>query len=432
MRTNYKLVLSALVSILLFSTSCRKATDVLGTDIEPQDGLQASFTDTFQIVAFTEKVDSIRTDRVSAALVGTFNDPVFGKVKSVVYSNVRLTSILPEGFAAETVIDSVVLSLRYDGWFGNVKKLEGLQKFTVLRLGERLTFFDQNERGYFSNSVFQLAEDSILGERVILPNFFDSVFVGDVKEAPQLRIKLNESFHQVLLQNGAVFASNEAFTNFFNGFKLKAEPVNNTQGGIIYFNMVSPFSRMIIYGKDINGDLRIPLNIDQNSVWVNSFSHQFSNNISFNDSIAGQNKLFLQAMNGPRVIIKIPFLREIRNFGNIAVNKAELIVPISQEHIGRFIFPNELNLLQRNEDGVLFNLPDRNEPYFNGRYDDAIKAYRFVITRHIQNIINGITTRDELVLEVSGRAVNAIRVVLNGTHSPSNPIKFKLYYTQLN
>jgi hypothetical protein len=189
---------------------------------------------------------------------------------------------------------------------------------------------------------------------------------------------------------------------------------------------------MIIYGKDINGDLKLVLNIDQNSVWVNSFSHEFSPNIVFEDSIAGKDKLFLQAMNGPRVRINIPHIKELNKIGNIAVNKAELIVPVPQTELGRFIFPNELNLLQRNSEGLLFNLPDRNEPYFNGRYDDAIKSYRFVITRHIQDILNGVTNNTELVLEVSGRAVNAYRVIFNGTAHPINPIKFKLYYSKIN
>jgi hypothetical protein len=431
-QNNLKLIVTAILASIIFGYGCRKNTDVLGSDIDPTDGLQANFVDTFTMFAYNEKVDSVRTDRVSSGMVGTFNDPLFGKVKSSVYANVRLTSILPEGFSENTVIDSVVLSLRYNGWYGNVKKLNGLQKFSLLRMGEKMTFFELSGTGYFSNQKFQLTQDSLLSEKIILPNLFDSVRVGDVNEAPQLRMKLKESFHDELLQNGTAFASNDAFSNFFNGFKLKSEPVNNAEGGIIYFNMVSPFSQMIIYGKDINGDLKLVLNIDQNSVWVNSFSHEFSPNIVFEDSIAGKDKLFLQAMNGPRVRINIPHIKELNKIGNIAVNKAELIVPVPQTELGRFIFPNELNLLQRNSEGLLFNLPDRNEPYFNGRYDDAIKSYRFVITRHIQDILNGVTNNTELVLEVSGRAVNAYRVIFNGTAHPINPIKFKLYYSKIN
>ena len=86
----HKLSFNRAILAIIFAlslASCNKEPDLIGIDLLPDsDYLNLSFTDTSTIIAYTVREDSLRTDELSANLLGYMNDPVFGNVdrKSVV------------------------------------------------------------------------------------------------------------------------------------------------------------------------------------------------------------------------------------------------------------------------------------------------------------------------------------------------------------
>ena len=103
------LVIGMLLIIVLFS--CKKDPYQIGYDLlPPSDTLNVKTTDTCTVEAFSMRVDSSRTDKTSSLVIGSMNDPWFGKTNTGFYSQVRL---IAEGvdFGKNPVLDSLVLTL---------------------------------------------------------------------------------------------------------------------------------------------------------------------------------------------------------------------------------------------------------------------------------------------------------------------------------
>jgi len=83
----------------------------------------------------------------------------------------------------------------------------------------------------------------------------------------------------------------------------------------------------------------------------------------------------------------------------------------------------------------LYFLIDYYSSSFGGTYDKTKKEYHFNITRQIQSFLYNNNHKTGLYLTVSGRAVNASRVVIKGRHKNNNNfpgrLRLNLTYTKL-
>jgi hypothetical protein len=110
--------LSALLLLLLFSTACTKNDKGLGQEIiDPNALLNGITTDTFELYTYSIVEDSTETKNASNVLLGSYQDPKFGKVEAAVYTEFRLPGLNPNfGDPTQIVIDSFVLALEYVGY----------------------------------------------------------------------------------------------------------------------------------------------------------------------------------------------------------------------------------------------------------------------------------------------------------------------------
>ena len=94
--------------VLFFLGSCQKP-DKLGLDIQPEsDLLNAVYSDTTTLITHTVLDDSLSTKGASASLLGSYNDPFFGKVSASFYTQVNITTTnINFGSPANLVCDSV-------------------------------------------------------------------------------------------------------------------------------------------------------------------------------------------------------------------------------------------------------------------------------------------------------------------------------------
>ncbi|MDR2868350.1 MAG: DUF4270 domain-containing protein, partial [Bacteroidales bacterium] len=112
-----KIILSAFVLILAIGFfSCNKETNSIGLGLL-DDQLGTDFSDTTTLVAYSEKEDSLLTLQANN-LLGVLNDPVFGQTKSSIYTKILLKST-STNFGTAPVIDSLVLTLAYSGYYGD-------------------------------------------------------------------------------------------------------------------------------------------------------------------------------------------------------------------------------------------------------------------------------------------------------------------------
>jgi len=415
------------------------ADDQLGLDIQPPgDELNTLKTDTFAIFAHSRLADSVRSDETAQSLAGYYTDPIFGPLKASFCTQLRLSSNDVD-FGDNVVIDSVVLHLEYYNVYGNAKQ-NNKMTFEVYELEEPIYL----DSAYYSFSTIETGQK--IGSKSFAPNMNDSVYMGGEVLAPQLRIPLSKNFGKRMVDASTqgYLSSSAAFEDFCHG--ICVVPTNgNTHGSIISFDVMSANSGLTIYYHNDVDTLGFKFNINQGTARFNHFNHfgflngdpSLLGQLS-GDTTLGQQKLFLQPLGGAEIDLQIPNLKSLNSDFSVVIHRAELFIPVDQTDHTQDYFPRPVKLLLvgKDKNGENVNLIDytlnantANEgKYYNGTYDKTTGCYRFIITRHVQNVITGGEDNYGFSLLVRGSAIYGNRVVLNGPDS-ENGLRLEVSYT---
>ena len=427
---------------LLFS--CEKPEQDVGLGLQPgEDLLTVNQTDTITVEAYTLSEDSIRSDDLTPALLGAYIDPVFGLSEASHVTELRLSTSNPnfvDGDATPTdiEIDSLVLFLTYETVVesdGNlVRNYAGLgsQYLEVFEITDSL----EPDVEYFSNRDPRIGSEDLVvdGMNRIIPNTDDSVTVGGVKRAPQIRIPLEPEFARKFIEasnvDGGLTA--QTFVSLLKGLYIKVDPqapfINLNNSGILYWDTFRERSGMTMYYRNnvTEDTLEYTFDIRANTGKYSRFEHEFSQaDMDLVEQLdgnkeAGKQQLFVQAMAGTKIRVDFPYLSNLADSTDIALNKVELILPVQVDE--NFPPPSRLFIFGLDEEGRLFLIPDQLDGIIGGAYNAEKQEYRFVITRFVQQILLG--TRENYGLEIvtNRAAFSGNRVVINGPEYP-NPDK---------
>ncbi|MES2138423.1 MAG: DUF4270 domain-containing protein [Bacteroidota bacterium] len=444
-----KFFLILLVSISISLTSCDESS-VVGLDVQPaNDLLGVDYQDTTTLITKTVSVDSLRTDETliitADALLGIYQDPIFGKTTSSLYTQLRLPTNNPV-FGTNPLIDSVILSLVYDpAYYGKKQRVE--QKVNVYEVAEDI----KGENSYYSNNTLTVNTLDLANNYGFIPEPSKSVTILNELLKPQLRIPINATFGQTILSNQttANLASNTAFQSFMKGFYITTENtvgLNSSEGNILHFKMADAQTKLTLYyHNDTDDSLKYDLGLGSVARFSH-FTHDYSTGIDANLATqlsisppppAQNDVVFIQSMAGVKATIELPYLMNWINAGDIAINKAELVIkvdPTSTYMLDTFAAPTKLVLFGINDDGSNYVLPDANEGdnYFGGTYNSTTHEYRFNIARYIQQVLAGKRKNNGLHLLAGSGAINANRVVIGGGGSTgAYRMKLNIGYTKL-
>ncbi len=425
-------VILFLVIVLIVTIGCKKEPDKVGAEIIPASGkLDVEFCDTISIVAYSSVMDSVRTDETSKSLLGSYKDPVFGKTIASFNTQFRLSGTNP-GFGPNPRVDSIILALKYAGYYGDTNSLQTVH---VYELSKSL----DKDSTYFSNQVFpdygfDFADYSFYPRpktsRMIITTdtITQDSIVADTTVAPaQLRINLDRFSTQlgdkILNADSISLSDNEEFLKYFYGLAIKSEPVNNG-GAILYFDLMSANSNLTIYyHNDTTDSLSFTLNINENAARFGHFDHhdyqdaspEFISQVLNKDTSLGNEVLYVQSMAGIKTEIFFPYVYDWYEKQKIVINEAQLILSGSSEPTiyGK---PESLYLLKINQDGTTELMEDQfeGEEYFGGFYDSVNNNYKFRITRYIQMLMLHDFQDYGLELNITSLAVNADRLMLIG------------------
>lgn len=426
--------ITLIVLVMLAVMSC-KEPEGIGLDVLPSgEEMAIAWVDSFTIKAQTVKTDSVFTSGLNTYLIGDFGDPVFGRVKSELYTQIRLPSgTFTPGTAT---IDSIVLNLAYAGSYGNTTKLGGTMRFGVYKLQEFLPSL--SDTVYFSTSTHPV-DPNPLAEHTFRPDLFSQVIAGEDTLPPSLRIRLDNALGQEILNlSNEQLSDNSEFVKAINGIAVK--PIDAFMpegfGSILYFNLGSSASRVEVYYHNNDQDsLRINLDVSNSGAPHMYFEHEYSNEIetAVNDSIvAGATKLYIQSMAGLKIKLQVPNLRALNEQGVVSVNKAELVVPVDETFITDYSIPSRLAMTGIDTIGREITTNDNEENYSieEGYYDSEKKEYVLIVTRHIQEILSKPEEEDlGMYILGTGFSVNAKRGVFNGPQHPDKPMKLRMTYT---
>lgn len=434
-----RLFLYALLLVLVGFVSCKKMPQHIGNSLQPIGSyIKVAFTDANDIVAEVERVDSLSTKSATLSLLGSLNDPHFGRSDLSFYTQIGLTSnSIQWGDGAKA--DSVVLQLLYSGYYGDT-----LTPLT-LHVYEVLEDMDADSSNYYSNTVLSYGNELANYTFAPRPKTYSNIDDDSLTNAV-VRIPVNVSLGQRFIDDEGSIASNSDFMNYFKGLYLSCDETSNI-GSICYFNLLHTRSYMRVYYHNDYDTSFYDFNVSDKYVRFNHFEHDYSvaqAPITFNDT-SNNEYLYVQSTAGVRTRLEFPGLvqwAEDMNT-NVLINEAKLILSGVSGNVNgvendtiMFTPPIQLVVAKANANGSYSLLPDQlvGTNYFGGYYDSDTDQVWFRISEYIQDLIlnKGIEDYGIYVYTYSG-SYNAKRWIFGGPGSPDTTkrVRLEIVYSQI-
>jgi len=396
---------------LAVSVSCKKTPAKFGTDaLSPESILNSGGSDDYPLITYTVEEDSFPTDNQLHALLGVMHDPKMGITNASFYTQFTYNSSVTHAAGQVPVIDSVVLSLHYQGYYGQ----STTQTFEVHQLTDDL---DIDETYYKDSETFESLTNLVeSGAGTITPNpeSEDSVILADGTEMePHLRLRLENSLGFSLMNeaiNGTAFDSEDAFKTWFKGLHIKSTSNPGPgQGGILYFDLENADTKLTVYYK-IQGDVTAtPYNYglviknscaDYNHVEVDNTGYDVEG--TFDNPTNGNVQFYAQAFES-RGVVKFPTVNDIEP--NSLVQAAVLELPIAYQ-TGNLYYPSTvLTVIIETDDYVATTY---------AIYDDANHRYLVDLRSYVQSIVSGESDNTGIIINPLYPTGTAERIVFNG------------------
>ncbi len=410
-------------SLIFLSFSNCTNSDEIGLNLTPPGEKFHFMVDSSTVIsAMTLRQDSVTSEKRTSSLLGSMNDPIFGKTNASLMTQLRLSSNEVD-FGTNPQIDSVVLLMKYQGHYGDTTQL---QSFRVYELTKDL-YFDstyystQNMAGFYDPTAS-------IGTHEYFPK----------PDEDSVLIRLSPDFGNKLLRTDTAYLSNNTtWLSYFKGLYLESAPVE--QGGsIIYYDLTNGKSRLqLFYHNDVTDSLKYEIVINSNCSWVNLFNHNYSGSQienKINDSLDIHPEVYLQGMGGLRTKLNLKLPEAMMNKINdgVTINKAELVITLPGDPtISNFGLPASLRVFNVGADNKNMFIPDLSlgEAYYGGSYLSASKTYRFNIGRYVQELVHPNPDKrianTGLFVVITDERTSANRIIVD------NKMKLIITYTPL-
>lgn len=439
------------IPLFLTFIACKKNTNKSFIDnvLPNSDIVNSMYTDTFSFFLKTQRIDSVKIYNDAFKYIGSNQDPVFGRTDAELYTHFSLpNNITNVVFPADAIADSAKIILVFTENF--VGDTSTPQRYQVYLLNENLDI----SQTYYSNKTFS----------------YNPVPLADIVTKPiqfngfkTIQIPVYTGFAQSIISNSQYLTDNTTLQNTYKGFFIttKNTILNATslQGALMKIDLSNSISGFYVYyHTGIPPALReskvYQFSFNNNgTVRVNHFNYNYSsgahpylyNQLTGNTSSTSQ-LVFVKGLNGCKVFVDIPALKNLSKLGNLSINRAEVIFKVDQSFISNKDFyapPVAMSLLALDSAGnEIFTIDQYisgNFPYlsYDGKYDATTGEYKFNISRYIQHIIGGkikyygmvLVATDPNTTLTARKDFFAARAVLGGyQNTPLKPV-LKLYYT---
>lgn len=420
-----------------FFVSCNEEGSV-GLDLLPNaDGIGVFQSDTFTLRSLTIREDSLPSQLPPRFVLGEVMDPLFGKSQASIAYQLRLTNENND-LGQNVTVDSLILSLNMEGYYGDTSETLLIEVFEL----ENTIFRDST---VYTNQLPDF-KPTLLASYQYTPRPSQSIPVNEPRinnsdttftYGPVLRIPMNSTLATKLVNASgtADLQNNTNFLSFFKGVYVRATRVGNGVGSTMYLTGVSARSGLFLYYKSNGQRRRFDLLIANESARQNFFLFNYAATTVGNvlgDSSTSIQETYVQAGGGVKTLLQMPYLRNLIQNHHVAINKVEIefsIIPSSGD--APFSPPGRMFLLIADSLGknspVL--IPDFVEPYYNGNFSNG--KYKFVITRHIQRLLQTNNTDFGLVL-LPERSISAVsRAVLGSSNHPLYKPRMVITFTKL-
>jgi hypothetical protein len=395
--------LSLLVGLI--AVSCTDP-NTIGLEVQPtSDNIIINSDDFTTFTSATESVDSLRTDEALSLILGEIDDLDFGNNRSSFYSQILLTDNNTD-LGTDPIVDSVVMSYTYSGYYGD--DLSDFTSIDVLVLQDDI----YKDSVYYSTS-FPIPTPGGM-------SYIESFSISNDTEKPLLKVKLNNDFGDLILDlENEGLKDNGVFLENFKGISVVA----NAQNTMLYLNPNGSNSYLKIYYHNEDSDsLSLDFELGGDAARINLFNEKNNNAI-----IEDESNVHLQSMAGYKAKITLGDLDVIKDtLEGKVINKVTIDFDIESASQSEYEAHEKLVLVRVDNEGSNVFLTDftvEGETHFGGKLEEDI--YSFNITRYFYQLLNNSSYTNDLYLMPAGAAINANRTIL------SKDIKLTIHYSEL-
>ncbi len=400
----FRSLLFALVLFMALSACKNNEGNIVITGQQKSDQLTLFRTDTFTLKTSTVLEDSLPANNLTYVLFGEFHDPLLGKSKASIYAKMNI--LAPENNFPNTIEpDSALLY---------IPLVDGLNFYGNSLTKQQIKIYQLDETLIGTNIYYQKQSKPKLNKNVstdfygyIYQQKFDSIGYkkGKMGLKPGLLIKLSKEFARKLQQMPSeAYQTNEGLLKHFSGIAIVAQndELSPGEGGVGVLDLANAINinyraKILLYYNDTSTYI---FGFDGRSTIINS-----SETGPYPEFVESQlkepnknyNTTYVQALNGVKTKIEIPYLLNLVQSGshgenNVGINNATLRLYVDDNTNANYFAPPRMNLFQPTS-----RSSDRNRlvedalaspTKFGGVFNDKGRYYQFDITRHLQNVLN--------------------------------------------
>jgi hypothetical protein len=429
----------------LFSLfSCDDDPTEIGLELQESDNqIGTHFKDDFQINTSTVLLkDSIVSFGSRPVLAGRVSDGDFGTISARTFAEVSLPSNNLK-FDANTGADSLVLSLGYTSYFGDTTAV------TSLSVYELDTVFSE-KRTYFTTTSLP-TKSTPLGSVSFQPRPTGTRPAGSAsttaRSTPTVKIRLStELADRILAQSEKpALANQQAFVEqLLKGISLAPTP-GSAGGAVLGFNLQSDSTYLSLYYTSGTTKKRVKfpfLDVQPrfNQISVDRSGTPLAGLVNSGDIVpSGQTGDVTYLQSGTGLRTKITFtedLSALKALGTVAINRAELVVPVQKGLFDKSAVPPLVYLYETNETNRILTANDGTTPrrvLQRGSpaelvYNADKKEFSANITSYVQGLVYSTATTPKSLLissSVNGNLIN--RATLSA--SPTDRVRLRVYYS---
>ena len=449
--------ITLLLSILSFY-SCEQAGGI-GEELGNNINSGVFFADTFTVKTSTVLVEN-ETSGTSRLLVGNYIDPVFGKVYAQSYFEALPDSLL-------LVNNSDDFPLIYDS----------------LRITLPINYTYVDTTTEVKVNLHRIIQDGGIDEDTDYTNASSLEFDPNPIGTHQFKVSTADAEGQIsflisnevgleIFENANNNITVEEFRDSFKGFAILPDTNFNPDAAMVGFKVLQDnlldgnIARVFLHYterqlRDGESDTLInrllpllPTRGQRFNQIINDRSGTaLSDLVNVNDEIPSsqsQDLLYAQAGTGVLTKIEFPTFQNLINLGNVAINRAELVLRVSPGSTTELAPPFSL-IFAELETGNQIRRDDNNNPIFlqyvdprtrtlvpisfdfNSRFEEyrAGNTSEF-FTNYLNNFISGNTDTQSLLVTPSGNISTANRVILNNSSRSGFQIQLRVFYTVFN
>lgn len=437
-----KLILMLFFAVTMLS--CGTDTDagefVVGSDYLALNN-KVVLIDTVTVDMSTINFDSLVTSSQNRILVGTYDDPIFGKVKSDSYFQLTSDTYTLNSGGSDTettnyVFDSIAMILKYDNYYyGDTTKV---QTFDIHRLTQKVRPNTEDD-SFYNNSALSYSEESI-GRISYRPRPI---------EKDSVTIKIDDAFGAAIFQKlkKREITDFDSFSEYLKGFVLVSSTSNSSS--VIGFDVAT--SKVRLYYSKYQADTEeVPYVID---FTISSAAKQF-NSISLDktgtllqelpisssslSSLLTNRQGFIQSGTGVACRIDFPNIKQLKYISDKgAIVDAELLLkPVNNSYSEKFPLADSLQIyvadnlnrisgsLENAAGTSVYGILNKKSDQFNENV-----AYTIPIGSFLQKEMwKQSDSKSSLILTLPAISKAVNRIVLGDQKHPENKIQLKIYY----